>query len=160
MRVKNLLMIVFAGFAVTSQAQSGVVSAGSESTNENGSVSFSVGQVFYNSYESQNGEVSLTQGVQQAYVITSLSIKDVEISSIQLTAYPNPATDVLNLSIVGIENEGLSYRLSDVNGRTQIEGKISSDNTQIDVAQLLVGVYFVEVQQNNKIVRAFKVVKQ
>lgn len=160
MRVKNLLMIVFVGFAVTSQAQNGVVSAGSESTNENGSVSFSVGQVFYNSYESQNGELSLTQGVQQSYVITSLPIKDVEISSIQLTAYPNPATDVLNLSINGIENEGLSYRLSDVNGRTQIEGEISSDNTRIDVAQLLVGVYFVEVQQNNKIVRAFKVVKQ
>lgn len=162
MKLKNLLTIVFAGLALTSQAQSGFVSAGKDVSTEDGAVSFSVGQVVYNSYETANGDVSLTQGLQQPYTISSEPIPEAikEIKSIQLSAYPNPTSDILNLSIAGVECKGLSYVISDVNARIQMTGDINNENTQIEVAQLLAGVYFVEVRKNNDIVRAFKVVKQ
>ncbi|MCQ2959438.1 MAG: T9SS type A sorting domain-containing protein [Bacteroidales bacterium] len=158
MKNKLKLLIIACFVCIYGHAQSGFVTVGSDVTTENGSVNFSVGQVFYNSYESES--LSLTQGVQQPYTITSLPVKDVEISTIQLTAYPNPTADVLNLLIEGVEPDGLSYTISDINARIQMKGAIDANETQIDVARLLAGVYFVEVHKKNVVVRAFKVVKQ
>lgn len=162
MNVKHILYIALLMSGLDSFSQNGFVSAGADGSNENGSVSFSVGQVVYQSRETADGSYSLTQGVQQPYTISSMPLPDglQELAGIQLTAYPNPATDVLNLSIEGIDCKGMTFAISDVKARMQMKGDITSEYTQIDVAQLLAGVYFVEVKKNNQIVRAFKVVKR
>lgn len=162
MKLKQILVCVFSVACMGTYAQSGFVSAGADGANENGSVSYSVGQIVYQSHESSDGLMSLTQGVQQPYTISSLPLPDglQEISTINLTAYPNPTSDVLNLSIEGTEVDGLVYSIYDIKSRIHLTGDITSENTQIDVAHLLSGVYFVEIQKNKKPVRAFKVVKQ
>ena len=162
MKVKQIVLGALMLVCGASYAQSGFVSSGADGANENGSVSYSVGQVVYQSYESSDGLMSLTQGVQQPYTISSLPLPDglQEISTINLTAYPNPTSDVLNLSIEGTEVDGLVYSIYDIKSRIHLTGDITSENTQIDVAHLLSGVYFVEIQKNKKPVRAFKVVKQ
>lgn len=162
MKIKQFVLGALMMVCCASYAQSGFVSAGANGANENGSVSFSVGQVVYNSYESADGAFSLTQGLQQPYIISSQQLPDglKEISSIELSVYPNPTSDLLNLSIAGTDAEGLVYYISDIKSRTHLSGEITSENTQIDVAHLLPGVYFVEVRKNKQPVRAFKVVKQ
>ena len=162
MKLKQILVCAFSVACMGTYAQSGFVSAGADGANENGSVSYSVGQIVYQSDESSDGSVSLTQGLQQPYTISSLPLPDglQEISSIQLAAYPNPTSDVLNISIEGTECDGLTFTVSDVKARRQMSGDIISENTPIDVRHLLPGVYFVEIQKNKQPVRAFKVVKQ
>jgi hypothetical protein len=72
------------------------VSAG-EAMGSGGSVSYSVGQVFYTTNTATTGSVS--QGVQQPFELQTLS--NPELITVNLTAvtYPNPTKDFIILKI-------------------------------------------------------------
>lgn len=143
-----------AALAAASFAQSSVVSAGGEATGD-GSVSFSVGQTAYMTAANENG--SLTQGVQQAYVITEET--GIEITQIQLRAFPNPTNDVLNLQINGGEFKNVSYALYNNTSKLVAKGTVNGSDTQISMGAYKAGVYFLEVKADGKAVKRFKVVK-
>lgn len=143
-----------AALAAASFAQSSVVSAGGEATGD-GSVSFSVGQTAYITAANENG--SLTQGVQQAYVITEET--GIEITQIQLRAFPNPTSDVLNLQINGGEFKKVTYALYSNTSKLVAKGTVNGSDTQISMGAYKAGVYFLEVKADGKAVKRFKVVK-
>ena len=143
-----------AALAAASFAQSLVVSAGGEATGD-GSVSFSVGQTAYITAANENG--SLTQGVQQAYVITEET--GIEITQIQLRAFPNPTNDVLNLQINGGDFKNVSYALYNNTSKLVAKGTVNGSDTQISMGAYKAGVYFLEVKADGKAVKRFKVVK-
>ena len=143
-----------ATMAVASFAQSSVVSAGGEATGD-GSVSFSVGQTAYMTATNENG--SLSQGVQQAYVITEET--GIEITQIQLRAFPNPTSDVLNLQINGGDFKNVSYALYNNTSKLIDKGTVNGSDTQISMGAYKAGVYFLEVKADGKTVKRFKVVK-
>ena len=143
-----------ATMAVASFAQSSVVSAGGEATGD-GSVSFSVGQTAYMTATNENG--SLSQGVQQAYVITEET--GIEITQIQLRAFPNPTSDVLNLQINGGEFKKVTYALYSNTSKLIDKGAVNGSETQIQMGTFKPGVYFLEVKAEGKTVKRFKVVK-
>ena len=147
-------MTMVAALAAASFAQSSVVSAGGEATGD-GSVSFSVGQTAYMTAANENG--SLTQGVQQAYVITEET--GIEITQIQLRAFPNPTNDVLNLQINGGEFKNVSYALYNNTSKLVAKGTVNGSDTQISMGAYKAGVYFLEVKADGKAVKRFKVVK-
>ena len=146
-------MTMAATMAVASFAQSSVVSAGGEATGD-GSVSFSVGQTAYMTATNENG--SLSQGVQQAYVITKET--GIEITQIQLRAFPNPTSDVLNLQING-EFRTVAYALYTNTSKLVAKGVVNGSETQIQMGTFKPGVYFLEVKAEGKTVKRFKVVK-
>lgn len=139
--------------AMTANAQSGMVSSGGEATGD-GSVSFSVGQVAFVSASGDGGSVS--QGVQQAYVIKEET--GIEISEIQLTAYPNPTTDVLNLRVDG-DFQNVSYTLYNNVSSSLAKGNVNGNEAQIQMGSFVAGVYFLEVKADGKSVKRFKIVK-
>lgn len=143
-----------AALAAASLAQSSVVSAGGEATGD-GSVSFSVGQTAYMTAANENG--SLSQGVQQAYVITEET--GIEITQIQLRAFPNPTSDVLNLQINGGDFKNVSYALYSNTSKLIDKGTVNGSDTQISMGAYKAGVYFLEVKADGKAVKKFKVVK-
>jgi len=147
-------MVMVATMAVASFAQSSVVSAGGEATGD-GSVSFSVGQTAYMTATNENG--SLSQGVQQAYVITEET--GIEITQIQLRAFPNPTSDVLNLQINGGDFKNVSYALYNNTSKLITKGSVNGSEMQIQMGAYKAGVYFVEVKADGKAVKKFKVVK-
>ena len=147
-------MTMAAMLSVASLAQSSVVSAGGEATGD-GSVSFSVGQTAYMTAANENG--SLSQGVQQAYVITEET--GIEITQIQLRAFPNPTSDVLNLQINGGDFKNVSYALYSNTSKLITKGSVNGSETQIQMGAYKAGVYFVEVKADGKAVKRFKVVK-
>lgn len=140
--------------SVASFSQSSVVSAGGEATGD-GSVSFSVGQTAYMTAANENG--SLSQGVQQAYVITEET--GIEITQIQLRAFPNPTNDVLNLTIDGGDFKKMTYALYNNTSKLMTKGSINGSETQISMGAYKAGVYFLEVKADGKAVKRFKVVK-
>ena len=139
--------------AMTANAQSGMVSSGGEATGD-GSVSFSVGQVAFMSASGEGGSIS--QGAQQAYVIKEET--GIEISEIQLTAYPNPTTDVLNLRVDG-DYQNVSYTLYNNVSASLAKGNVNGNEAQIQMASFVAGVYFLEVKADEKAVKRFKIVK-
>ena len=74
-----------------------------------------------------------------------LGTSDFALNGISL--YPNPTTSMVNFSLKNIE--GTPVSVIDVNGRTVLKTTISSDSN-INVETLTNGVYFVQLQVENK----------
>ena len=72
--------------------------------------------------------------------------------------YPNPVTDMLNVTVVqSIANTVL--RLYNVNGELLSEQKVTNNTTQIDVSKLEAGLYIIKLQSNEG-VEIGKLIKQ
>lgn len=83
-----------------------------------------------------------------------LGTSDFAVNGISL--YPNPTTSLVNFSLSGIE--GTPVRVIDFNGRIVLNTSISTNNN-INVGNLTTGVYFVQLQVENKNV-SYKFVKK
>ena len=142
-------------FAVTF-GQTSVNTSGGTVSNSSGSVSYSIGQVAYQSVTNTSGSVS--QGVQQAYVISTLNLEE-KTFNFTLNAFPNPTMENLNLRVGNYKQEKLVYKLIDLEGKVISEASMLSEETTIDMKQLPVATYFVEVHNEGKKVQTFKIIK-
>ena len=161
MRHKKLKLsaLLLLGLGLTGlQAQESVNATGGNASGSGGSASYSVGQVVYTTNTGTNGSVS--QGVQQPYEISVVTgIEEAKGINLSVSAYPNPTTDYLTLSIGEFEISNLSYQLYDMNGKLLQSEKISGNQTSIVMSNLVPSSYFVKVIQGNKEVKTFKIIK-
>ena len=111
LKIGIVLLVLLSPFGL--HAQVSVNAAGGNAAGDGGFVSFSVGQTAFSANAGLNG--SVTQGVQQPYEISVLSVSE-NAENINLSVYPNPSTDYLYLTSSD-EISGLSYQLFDMNGR-------------------------------------------
>ncbi|MCZ2276321.1 MAG: T9SS type A sorting domain-containing protein [Bacteroidia bacterium] len=153
------ILLLATGLLWTSlaQAQESVNATGGDATGSGGTVAYSVGQVAYTTNTDASGTVS--QGVQQAYEIFTVGIKETELN-IPLSVFPNPTTHNLTLQISDYHNEKLSYQLFDMQGKLLNSGQVTSQQTQINTANLPAATYFIDVvSQENKKVQSYKIIK-
>ncbi|WP_298121090.1 T9SS type A sorting domain-containing protein [Flavobacterium sp.] len=139
------------------QAQQSVNSSGGNGSGIGGSFSYTVGQIDYVAATGTNG--SLSQGVQQPFEIFTLGNNDYPTIQLQAIVYPNPTTENVNLSISNHSLENLEYDLYDVTGKLISHQKITANETQISIENLSVGNYFIAVNENNKKLKTFKIIK-
>jgi hypothetical protein len=145
--------LVFGGFVF---GQTSINASGGGTSNTSGSISYSIGQVTYQSVSNTSGSVS--QGVQHAYEISTLSLVENALN-LSLMAYPNPTQDLLNLRVGNYNQEKLAYKLLDLEGKVISEASMLSEETTIDMKQLPTATYFVEVHNEGKKVQTFKIIK-
>jgi len=98
----------------------------------------------------QNGVVHVINGV---LLPEGVSIN--EITSIEnLNVYPNPATDVVSISYSTVGNENVSYRMTDLSGKSVIVRDLGVRNgsqiENIDLSNLASGMYILEIAAGNK----------
>lgn len=62
-----------------------------------------------------------------------------------LKVYPNPANDILNIYTNGVNITHQEFQLSDMTGKTIIRESLNSGKTQLNIAGLSPGIYFIEV---------------
>ena len=98
MKHKKLkLMVLQFGLGLAVHAQQAVIATGGNASGSGGTVAYSVGQIVYKTNIGPNGSVS--NGIQQAFEISTLTgIEDNKIS-LNLQVYPNPTNGYLTLSI-------------------------------------------------------------
>jgi len=155
--MKNKLLTtscLFLGAFVFGQTSTNA--SGGGTSNASGSISYSIGQVAYQSTSNPSGSVS--QGVQYAFEISTLSL-EANALNLSLTAYPNPTQELLNLRVGNYNKEKLAYKLVDLEGKVISEASMHSETTAIDMKQLPVATYFVEVHNDAKKVHVFKIIK-
>jgi hypothetical protein len=153
---KTSLMISCLVFCAFVFGQTSVNTSGGEVKDASGSVSYSIGQVAYTSVSNSNGSVS--QGVQQAYQISTLNVEE-KAFNFSLSVYPNPTQDNLNLRVGNYRQEQMVYRLLDSGGKLLSEAKMQGQETIIEMQQLPNATYFVEVHHEGKKVQTFKIIK-
>lgn len=139
------------------KAQTAVLTTGTTASGAIGSVSYSVGQV---AYSQKGSNQQIMEGVQQAYEITSLEVDDESILEKKILLYPNPVSDILNVDF-GKENyHNSNYVLFDSQGKLLKTGKFSQQNTELNMAELPTSVYIIQIFQEKKNIKTFKIIKK
>ena len=67
--------------------------------------------------------------------------------------YPNPATDVI---IVEIANPGANYYLHNTLGQTVKSGRLMQGNSEINIAELPGGIYFLRIEKGISVLKVIK----
>ena len=139
------------------QAQESPTATGGDATGTGGTASYSVGQVVYTTATGTNGSVA--QGVQQPYEIsTTVGVNETTIN-LELSVYPNPTTDYLTLKIDDIELSTLNFQLIDLQGKVIENKKVTATTSTINVESLSKATYFLNVTDNNQLIKTFKIIK-
>lgn len=157
--MKHHFIFVFALFssATFCFAQDAVISSGGNASGTTGSVSYTVGQVFYTTPASASGAVA--QGVQQPFEIqTLLSTTNFNIN-VQMSVYPNPTSNAISLQIKDIDLNEMKYELFDMNGRLVAKNVIVSANTTLQLNDFQAAMYVLNIIQSGQVIKSFKVIK-
>jgi hypothetical protein len=161
MRHKRLKLsaILLLGLGLTGlQAQNAVPATGGNASGSGGSVSYSVGQVVYTTNTGSNGTIA--QGVQQPFEISVVTgLEEAKGINLAVSAYPNPTTDYLTLSVDKFDVSKLSYHLFDMSGKLLETKKITGNQTNIVMSNLVPATYFVKITQENKEIKTLKIIK-
>ena len=162
MRHKRLKLsaILLLGLGLTGlQAQTSVNATGGNASGIGGSASYSVGQLAYTTNTGTNGSVS--EGVQQPFEISVVTgIEEAKDIFLNVSAYPNPTTDYLELKVENLQLSELSYKLYDISGKVYQNKEIGNSITKIEMQNLPQGIYFIKViDTKNKKVQSFKIIK-
>ncbi|MNL37514.1 hypothetical protein D3C87_1596640 [compost metagenome] len=80
-------------------------------------------------------------------------------------AYPNPATDVVNVTVKTKEDKILKLRLYDISGHLvgnpiEIKGTEEKKDAVIQLGNLRSGIYVYTLSENNKVIYSNKIIKK
>ncbi len=170
--MKNLVLILFILIPILCHSQwqqnlytgnknlqFSINTSGGDISNGEGSVSYSIGQVNYLSYNKDDSYTS--EGVQQPLIISIKQIEFIEeIETFTLAAYPNPVTDYFMVEASSYTNRSLKYYLTDLNGNLIKEGTIEEPGTTIDVSRLAVAIYILNITDNTEHIKTFRILKK
>lgn len=157
--LKGMFLVFLCFSLLTINAQEAIPATGGNATGSGGTVSYSAGQVVFTTNTGTNGSVA--QGVQQPFEISIVTgLENTLGISLYCMVYPNPTTDFLTLKIDNYGNRKLSYKLFDVNGKLLEIKKINSNETIIVMTNFVPAIYFLNVIDNDKQVKTFKIIKR
>jgi hypothetical protein len=77
----------------------------------------------------------------------------------EVSIYPNPATDILNVDL-GSVTQTIQVQFIDAVGRTVKTESISGSHSQIDISDLNQGIYFISLSSADGVQRIEKLVKE
>ncbi len=130
--------------------QHGFAATGGDSQDKGGSISYSIGQIAYQTASSTSGSVS--EGIQQAYEIFIItSAPGLAAVTLDVSAYPNPVRDLLVLAVnEDLSNQSLMYQLTDMKGRIIYRQTIHQTKNEINMQHLPAGNYFLQVTSSSR----------
>lgn len=171
------IITLFLLSTLTLGAQSGiVVSSGDISEDEIGSVSYSIGQIFYQSYRDGPDGLQMNEGLQQPFefelitlkeddpeielITRALSTKDPALhEDIEISLYPNPFSNHVNVELTQLEDKVDCYVLDGL-GRLILKKQLTDLSTRIDLLDFPSGIFYLTLVQNETPIKSIKLIKQ
>jgi len=83
--------------------------------------------------------------------IKNVSIDEAHYLTTELIIFPNPARDVLNVSLKS--DFAHDFRIINAAGQTAYASQLDSESLQIDLSRFAPGFYFVEIMNQNAVLR-------
>lgn len=96
-----------------------------------------------------NGANNATSCYTLRVALGTASKEVVPVTNDKIEAYPNPATNVVNVNVPGIKGSA-TIRLFDVYGKMVMQQTTTKIASQLDIAKLPAGVYMIRVLNNGK----------
>lgn len=152
MKKNTLVLISFFSVGVLS-AQEVVSTQGDSYSSGVANIDFTIGEVVINT--GSDGGNDLTQGFHQTNW-TFVSVQD-HVSNYEVDVYPNPTQNLLKIQTGNYDN--VSYTLFDGQGRIVLQNQLTSDLTTIQVAHLATGTYTLRLNNKEKNLKTFTLLK-
>jgi hypothetical protein len=156
MKLFKIVFLLFINLmSNTLKAQQNTISNGGDISGFGGSVAFSIGQIDYTT--NTNGTIFTCEGVQKPYEF----FECIENNNfpIDVSIFPNPGSDILNIRIENCCNNNLSFQIIDGLGRL-IKNKTSITNQSIvNVTHLSSSVYFIKFYKDGNLIKTVKFLK-
>ena len=105
-------------------------------------------------YNNGNGA---SAGHVRVYSMGSLDVLENSVGN-TLEIYPNQAKSVINVKTADTNLLGMAYSIYDNAGKVVLSGKITSENTIIELGNLAAGIYMLSIAENMS--QTFKVIKR
>jgi len=149
--------LILSALSVNGQVKQEVIaSAGGYDVNGGISVSWTLGETIIPVFKNSN--LSLTHGFQQQIIITAIE-KNIDVP-VEVSLFPNPASDILNIKFESPLDGKLDITILDSHGRLVkidvIEATMAEK--QINLQDLSPGVYYLRLTKG-RLVNVYKVVK-
>lgn len=137
----GLKILLFFLFFQSAASQENFVSAGGEEKSGYGSVTYTIGQIFFQ--ESTREVFTIYSGLQipySAYIFTDpLNVK------LEILIYPNPTTDYITISVKDYLLQKLKFQLFSIDGKLIESREITQENTVINMEKLATSTYMLNV---------------
>lgn len=151
------LSLFLVSFSIQVSGQETLNTGGTNMSGTAGNVTASLGQIFYETTPSSAGNI--TTGVQQPYEITATLGVDITEISLNLTIFPNPTADILNLKMGFKDYNKYRYDIFDSSGKLLASQPILQAQTQIIMSSYPASIYLLKVSKEGKTIKIFKVLK-
>lgn len=151
------LSLFLVSFSIHVSGQQTLNTSGTNMSGSSGNVTASLGQIFYETTSSSGGNIAA--GVQQPYEITATLGVDITEISLNLSIFPNPTTDILNLKMGFKDYNTYRYDLFDSSGKVLASQPILQTQTQITMASYPASMYLLKISKEGKTIKIFKVLK-
>ena len=154
--LKKTITIVFIFICYFGFAQQSVVSSGSSVLSDQGSFSFSVGQILTSQNLSSSASVFgesivLSHGVQQVFLQRCSENEKVEI-----LATPNPSDGQFTINLINWDEKKINLNIYDALGKNVFAGNIENDQTKLNLSFLSSGVYIMSLGYHCGTLSTFK----
>jgi len=140
----------------TINAQELISTAGNSHSNTNGSISYTIGEPVIETFAGANN--ILTQGFQQSNLVVT-AIDELPGLDFEISAFPNPATEIVKLRIGKESAIGMQYMLYDMNGNLLMKNRLEGTETKIPFSDLSAAEYILIVSNQDKELKSFRIVK-
>ena len=154
--LKKTVTIVLIFISHYGFTQHSVVSSGSSVVSNQGSFSFSIGQILTSQNLSSSASVFgesivLSHGVQQVFLQRCSENEKVEI-----LATPNPSDGQFTINLINWDEKEINLNIYDALGKNVFAGNIQNDQTKLNLSNLSSGVYIISLGYNCGTLSAFK----
>lgn len=112
----------------------------------------------------------LLEGITQfqyvcSFVPATVGVDDLQqIKSYNITIFPNPNNGIFEIEFISRSNNNLSYKLSNFMGQEILYDSIKaisgSNHFKIDISEVPIGIYILNIFDNNQAVHKQKIIKQ
>lgn len=102
--------------------------------------------------------VTMTPGCSS--LTTDITNNNIESTKNALSIYPNPFTNQLNIKIDELQINKYEFRLYNVLGDEVMNFSVSQQVTTLETNKLPTGIYFYQVNSNNKMIQSGKLISQ
>ena len=104
-------------------------------------------------YDSKSGSITTRIDAIEVYNSDLNAIEDLKFAENEISVYPNPVQNQLNIKLVNANSSYVNLTLFDVSGKIMIQKAINSRNApdyQLDVSGLNTGLYFLKITSDRK----------
>lgn len=155
-KLKQLLILLLLCIFPKIQAQQVAIASGGKAIGTGGSSSYTIGQLNYIKMTGTNGNVS--QGI-QSFKTVVLGSNDYPEITLQAILYPNPTTSLAYLKIDNHSLANLEYQLYNPSGEPISNKKITLSETTIPLENFPNAIYLLQILDNGKLIKTFKIIK-